>query len=112
MLADSFGLAEGGINGEFVKEGGEDREVDDLAAEVVVYKAEVAEGMDEVGDGAVGRGCGGLGGVVRRFGGEEGGEEGHGEGFEGRVWSARGKRSGGPLAGPRHVTGYFARKIA
>jgi hypothetical protein len=26
--------------------------------------------------------------------------------------SALGKRSGGPLAGPRHVTGYFARKIA
>ena len=26
--------------------------------------------------------------------------------------SALGKRSGGPLAGPRHVTGYLARKIA
>ena len=32
--------------------------------------------------------------------------------LKGRLGSARGKRSGGPLAGPRHETDYFARKIA
>jgi len=80
-LADTLlELAEGGLDGELVEDEGEDREVDDLDDQVGLIDAEGAEEVDDVGERAVGFGArgGGLGGLVRRFGGEEDGEEGHG----------------------------------
>lgn len=112
-----FHLAQRWLDREAVEHEGEEREIDELNEQVGTIDAEAAEQLDDIGDWAVGFGSTsgrrGMRGGFGRFSGEEGGEEGHGEDFEkeGEMISA-GKRSGGPLAGPRHETGYLARKIA